>query len=242
MQSISILSAAVAAALVVVPSFGAELREQPKAVLELFTSQGCNSCPQADALFETLSQRKDLITLAYHVDYWDYIGWKDTFGSPENTERQRGYAKSWGSSRIFTPQLVVNGRAGVVGSRPGEVNGAIGGARLQVPVDLTIADGMIEIDVAGLAGGHDATVWLVTYADRQQVSIERGENAGKVIDYISVVTGKQVLGMWDPKDGSSFKLPLAELLTKGSDGLVVMIQEENKGLPGPIVGAASYQL
>ena len=94
-----------------------ELRVMPKAVVELFTSQGCSSCPPADALLRRAGAAPDLIALAYHIDYWDYIGWPDSFGSKDNSDRQRAYAESWGSSRVFTPQLIVNGAEGVVGSR-----------------------------------------------------------------------------------------------------------------------------
>src|SRR3954447_16818419 len=95
--------AAAAAMLMVVPAAGAEVRDHPKAVLELFTSQGCSSCPQADARLGDLGKHPDLITLAYHVDYWDYIGWVDTFGAKANTDLQRAYAQSWGSSMVYTP-------------------------------------------------------------------------------------------------------------------------------------------
>jgi hypothetical protein len=242
MKSFSWIAAAAAAALAVVPTPAAELRQQPKAVLELFTSQGCSSCPNADALLTRLSQRKDLITLAYHVDYWDYIGWEDTFGSAENSEFQREYARSWGSTRIYTPQMIINGRTGVIGSRTGEVDGAIDNAKLDLPVSLTVDGGMLEVLVGARAGAREATIWLVTYKDSEIVDIERGENAGKSMDYTTIVTGRQVLGMWEPDGGSHLKLPLKELMANGSNGAVILIQEEADGLPGPILGAASVQL
>ncbi|MEO6396206.1 MAG: DUF1223 domain-containing protein [Devosia sp.] len=243
MKSLPWILAAAAALLAAAPATGGEIRQQPKAVLELFTSQGCNSCPDADALLISLSQRKDLITLAYHVDYWDYIGWKDTFGAAANSERQRDYVKAWGSSRIFTPQLVVNGRSGVVGSNQKDVTGAINGAaRLSVPVALELGGDMLEVSVGGKPGGREAVIWIVTYTDKAAVQISRGENAGKTVDYTSIVTGKQVLGMWEPENGSHFRLPLAELMEGGSNGAVILVQEERDGLPGPIVGAASVQL
>ena len=231
-----------AAALVALPVQAAELRQSPKAVLELFTSQGCNSCPKADALLTELSKRKDLITLAYHVDYWDYVGWKDTFGSTENSDLQRAYAKSWGSSRIFTPQLVVNGQSGVLGSRQKDVAAALEGAHLSLPVTLALNNDVLEIGAEGVAGGREAMVWLVTYKDAAKVAIESGENAGATMNYTSIVTGKQVLGMWEPGSGAHLKLPLKELLADGSNGLVILIQQDINGLPGPILGAASIQL
>src|SRR5215217_5623425 len=102
----------------------------PKAVVELFTSQGCSSCPPADALLTALADREDVVALAYHVDYWDYVGWKDTFAQEAYSDRQRAYAKSWGSSRIYTPQIVVNGAKAVVGSRRNEVQDAVDQAAL----------------------------------------------------------------------------------------------------------------
>ena len=110
MRSFPPLSAVAAAALLVAPATAAEIREHPRAVLELFTSQGCSSCPKADLKFQDLGKQADLITLAYHVDYWDYIGWTDTFGRKENSDLQRAYAESWKSSRIYTPQMIVNGQ------------------------------------------------------------------------------------------------------------------------------------
>src|ERR1700744_5436214 len=90
------------------PAAAEQVKTAPKAVLELFTSQGCSSCPPADALPPTLAQRPDVIALAYHVDYWDYIGWTDTFGAKANTDRQKAYATAWNEASIYTPELVVN--------------------------------------------------------------------------------------------------------------------------------------
>src|SRR5690606_4371889 len=117
----------------------------PRAVVELFTSQGCSSCPPADALLTSLSERDDVVALAYHVDYWDYIGWEDTFGDKGFSDRQRGYAKSWGSSRIFTPQMVINGAEGVVGSRRDEVQDALTSAQLPLSLSLGVHGDMLKL-------------------------------------------------------------------------------------------------
>src|SRR5688500_13075716 len=131
-----------------VPSTTAEsVRARPKAVVELFTSQGCAQCPPADALLTSLAEEGDVIALAYHVDYWDYVGWEDTFGKADYSDRQRAYAKSWGSSRIYTPQMVVNGDKGVVGSRRNEVHGALDRATLPLSVDITKQGDMLKIAV-----------------------------------------------------------------------------------------------
>ena len=226
----------------VAPAHAGDVRVNPKAVVELFTSQGCSSCPKADALFSELGKRKDLIALAWHVDYWDYIGWADTFAEPDNAERQRAYAQAWGSSRIYTPQLIVNGAKGVVGSRDKEVSGAIDEAALTVPVGLKLSGDTLEVTVDPKAGDTAAVVWLVTYKDHAAVLIERGENAGKTVDYDQIVTGKQMLGMWDAASGTRLKLPVSELKADGSNGAVILVQSDKGGLPGPILGAAQIQL
>jgi hypothetical protein len=241
MQSISLL-VAVVAALAAAPALAAEVRDHPKAVLELFTSQGCSSCPMADAKLGELGKSPDLITLAYHVDYWDYIGWVDTFGSKANSDLQKSYAQSWGSSRIYTPELVVNGKRGVVGSRQKDVTDALGSVSLTIPVALAIGNKMLEVTVGPQAGGGDAVVWLVTFKDHAQVVIERGENAGKTMDYTQIVTGRQMLGAWDPASGLHLKLPLSELEANGGNGAAIVVQADKDGLPGEILGAASITL
>ena len=242
MRSISLLLAAGAAVLLSAPGVAGEVRANPRAVVELFTSQGCSSCPKADAMFNELGKRSDVVALAWHVDYWDYIGWPDTFGAAENSDRQRGYAEGWGSARIYTPQMVINGRTGVVGSRDREVAGAIEAAVLSLPVAVTLKSDMVEVTIGPQAGGSDAMVWLVTFKDRSQVMIERGENAGKTFDYTQIVTGKQMLGMWDAAAGTHLKLPLSALQADGSNGAAILVQSEKDGVPGPILGAASIQL
>ncbi|HZY49465.1 MAG TPA: DUF1223 domain-containing protein [Devosia sp.] len=242
MQSFSVLSAVVAAALLVAPATAAEVRAHPRAVLELFTSQGCSSCPKADLKFGDLSKQTDLITLAYHVDYWDYIGWTDTFGRKENSDLQKAYAASWKSSRIYTPQLIVNGQKGVVGSRDKDVTDALGAATLAVPIEIAVGDKMFDVTVGPGASGTEAAVWLVTFKDHAQVRIDRGENAGRTMDYTQIVTGRQMLGMWDPAAGTHLRLPLSELQVEGSNGAAILLQGDKDGLPGPILGAASVRL
>jgi hypothetical protein len=222
------------------PAMAGETRDKPKAVLELFTSQGCSSCPPADAMLEQMSKNPDYIALAYHVDYWDYIGWPDTYGTKANSDRQRDYAASWGSSRIFTPQMVVNGIKGVVASRKSDVESAIDSGSLHLPVALSSTDDMLEVAIAGDDSMEPAVVWLVSFIDRADVEITRGENEGKTVAYTQIVTGRQALGMWEPASGAHFKLPLAEVLPEPANGAVIMVQQERNGLPGRILGASSY--
>jgi hypothetical protein len=218
-----------------------DVKTNPRAVLELFTSQGCSSCPPADSLLTTLGQRPDVITLAYHVDYWDYIGWTDTFGAKANTDRQRAYATAWNADSIYTPELVVNGARDIIGSRKDEIDTALGAASLPIPVDLkTDGDDMLDVSIAGRSGEKESGVWLVTYIDKANVAVERGENAGKTLSYSQVVTGRHILGMWDPQTGAHLKLPLDEVLAAPSDGAAILVQSEHNGVPGPIMGAASF--
>ncbi|HQZ13284.1 MAG TPA: DUF1223 domain-containing protein [Devosia sp.] len=217
-----------------------ELKQSPRAVVELFTSQGCSSCPKADAMLKDMAAKPDIIALAYHVDYWDYVGWSDTFGSKAHSDHQRDYAESWGSSRIFTPQMVVNGKKGVVASRSRDVGSAIDAATLQLPVALKSAGDTLEIDIPADPRFTDGVVWLVTFIDHADVKIGRGENEGKTIGYSQIVTGRQVLGMWEPGAGAHLKLPLGEVLTPPANGAVIMVQQENAGLPSTILGAASF--
>ncbi len=223
------------------PAAAETLRAHPKAVVELFTSQGCASCPPADALLTSLAEDEGVIALAYHVDYWDYVGWPDTFGSADNSDLQRSYAKGWNSSRIYTPQMVINGTKDVVGSRRNEVQSALDAAALDLPVDITTSNRMLKIAVPPRAGEQDAVVWLVTYRDRAEVQIDSGENAGKSMVYTQVVTKRQLLGMWEAATGAQLKLPLDEVLDDTSSGVAVLVQQDNDGLPGPIIGAAAFE-
>jgi hypothetical protein len=230
-----------ALAMLAAPASAESMRARPKAVVELFTSQGCSSCPPADALLTGLAQDEDVIALAYHVDYWDYVGWKDTFAHTEFSDRQRAYAESWGSSRIYTPQMVVNGEKGVVGSRRNDVHRAIDGAALPLQVDISRHNDMLKVAIPAQQGLGDAVVWLVTYLDRSEIAIDKGENAGKTMVYTQVVTGRQPLGMWEGASGASLKLPIPEVLAETSTGIAVIVQQEQDGLPGPILGAAAFE-
>lgn len=235
-----ILAAATIAIGLGLPVVADEVKEGPKAVLELFTSQGCSSCPPADELFADLAKRPDIIALAYHVDYWDYIGWTDTFATKDYSDRQRAYAKSRGSSRIYTPQLIVNGSEGVVASHRDDVTGAVQAAMLDLDVELEPVSDTLKITIPGRDGLGEAVVWLVCFRDRAAVTIERGENEGKTISYAQIVMGRQALGMWDPRTGASLKLPLKEVMPDRANGVAIIVQQEKNGLPGPILGAASF--
>ncbi|GHA24143.1 hypothetical protein GCM10007989_19740 [Devosia pacifica] len=222
------------------PSVAMQVRETPRAVVELFTSQGCASCPPADKLLTELAAHEDIVALAFHVDYWDYIGWPDTFGTEANSDRQRDYAAGRGSSRIYTPQIVVNGTTDVVGSRAGEVHSALEAARLELPVHLSLENDMLAISIPGQAGLEKAMIWLVTYIDQAKVAIERGENAGKSMLYSQIVTGVHPMGTWEPGAGAMIRMPIGEMLAGDTNGLAVLVQQDHEGMPGRILGAGLF--
>ena len=168
-------------------------------VVELFTSQGCSSCPPADEMLHELAAHDDVIALAFHVDYWDYIGWRDTFGSAENTARQNAYARAAGSRTVYTPQFVVGGVDHVIGARAVELMNTINAHRSVasgVALDVELDGGMMSLR-AQTQNAQEMTVQLIRYAPSQTVAINRGENAGATIVYSNTVMGWSVLTDWD---------------------------------------------
>lgn len=218
--------------------------QRPLGVVELFTSQGCSSCPAADAFIAELAQKGQVIALAYHVDYWDYLGWKDTLASPENTERQYDYMRAFGARSVYTPQAVINGRAHVSGAdraavetRLGQMAGA--GEGMVVGIKVSRDGSAIKIE-AGPASGTkiEAHVTLVYFDPPQPVAIDRGENKGKTVTYWNAVTGAYSAGMWHG-EAARFELPASEIAKKGEGGCAVLLQSVGEdGAPGPILGAA----
>ncbi|MCR8726309.1 DUF1223 domain-containing protein [Frigidibacter sp. ROC022] len=206
----------------------------PLVVVELYTSQGCSSCPPADALLEKLAARSDVLALALHVDYWDYIGWKDTFASPQYTQRQKLYARAAGHRTIYTPQMVIEGQDHVVGFRPMEVADLISRHRDVAPeAGITLSrDGdqlTVRLSPTGKVSGP-LVVQLIRFTPSQDVEIERGENAGKRIHYANVVTEWSRIGEWDGRADMAIEAPAA-----GDAGVAVIVQKKDMG---PIVAAA----
>ena len=189
----SVLSVLAAAMLSVATSAAA----QSPVVVELYTSQGCSSCPPADAIFAELAQRDDVIALALHVDYWDYIGWKDEFAVPAFADRQRSYAAAAHRRSIYTPQMVVNGQTDIVGARPMELSEAIAKhAAMPSPVtlDVTRQGDALKISAQNTGAAGNMVVQLVRYTPMSNTRITRGENAGMTLDYANVARDWQVLG------------------------------------------------
>jgi hypothetical protein len=216
--------------------------DQPVGVVELFTSQGCSSCPPADAVLNDLARSGEVVALGYHVDYWDYLGWKDTLGRPENTARQNDYGKFFGSRSVYTPQAVINGRTHVNGAKREAVEGALArmkaaGDGLTIDIDITRSADSIMIDADGAPGGRGKAHLVLVYFDpTRPIVIERGENKGRTISYANPVTGVQTVGMWHGRP-VRFEFPQSEVAKKG--GCAVLLQTVSAdGLPGPILGAA----
>ena len=218
-----------------------------KSVIELFTSQGCSSCPPADKLIgEYVANRPDVLALSYNVDYWDYLGWKDTLASPENTQRQRDYAQARGDGQVYTPQAVIDGRTHAVGSRAPQIEAALDkyADGLPVPLSLSTTADAITVNIGKTPEGEmpHATLWLVMYAREVTVPIERGENTGRTITYNNVVKKLRPIAMWKG-ESMSVDLPKSEFKHAGADRCAVLLQTETKdGLPGPILGAATLKM
>ncbi|MBN9022582.1 MAG: DUF1223 domain-containing protein [Rhizobiales bacterium] len=213
-----------------------------KAVLELFTSQGCSSCPPADAMLGDYAGRDDILALSFPVDYWDYLGWKDTLASHDNTLRQKGYAEARGDRQVYTPQIVVNGATHVVGSNRQQIESALRTSP-PLPVPITMKAGTdsttVTIGAADLPGHQKGTIWLAMYDDPVTVPIERGENTGKSVTYYNVVRKLRPIAMWKGKE-VTVDLPKSELDQAEVSRCAVILQTEGEnGLPGPILGAAN---
>ncbi|NND50723.1 MAG: DUF1223 domain-containing protein [Rhizobiales bacterium] len=212
-----------------------------KVVVELFTSQGCSSCPPADALMGKLAERDELIVLSLPVDYWDFLGWQDTLADPANSQRQRDYARNRGDSHVYTPQVVIGGLDHAVGSSLKQIEDKIAAAREeqeQHSVDIAVAEqgGTIIVNIEGDQpdAAEDATIWLVLYRSAIPVKIGRGENTGNTITYYNVVTEMTPIGMWHGTP-ARFELPKSELTRGESDGCAVLVQGRDTG---PILAAA----
>jgi hypothetical protein len=220
----------------------ASAQNPPATVVELFTSQGCDSCPPADKLLGELSGREDILALSFNVDYWDYLGWKDTLASPENTARQQAYSRSMKNRRIYTPQMVIGGAIDAVGSDRSGVARAITAeqSRKMPRIDVHFAkkDGMTLVQITGAAYANEATIWLVRYNRETLVRIRRGENAGKDITYHNVVKDYKSLGLWR---GHSMEIALDTKALKngGADSCAILVQLNGNG---PIVGAKQMYL
>ncbi|HML14225.1 MAG TPA: DUF1223 domain-containing protein [Xanthobacteraceae bacterium] len=213
---------------------------EPRAVVELFTSQGCSSCPPADQLLGELARDPSLIALSLPIDYWDYIGWKDTLAKPRHTARQRFYAKARGDGDVFTPQVVINGVTYAAGNDRVAIEHAIAksrreGAVLTLPVDLKVGDGKLNVGIPSAPEKTGGEVWLCAIGTAIPVTITRGENRGQTLTYHNVVRRWLKLGDWNGF-ARTFSVPLTDL--EGSDAAAVIVQAGTVDHPGAMLGAA----
>jgi hypothetical protein len=198
-------------------------------VVELFTSQGCNSCPPADAYLAELARQPGILALAYHIDYWDQLGWRDPFSSPAATARQRAYARALGLRTIYTPQMVINGRTDAVGSDRQQVAAAIAaGGGPALPVALEADGGALAIRVG--TGTGRGRIWLMEFDLSHETQIRGGENRGRTLVNVNIVRSVEELGAWG---GASVEFTRPR--PPGGTGSAVLLQSES----GAILGAAS---
>ena len=222
---------------------------EPRAVVELFTSQGCSSCPPADRIIGELAKDPSVIALSLPIDYWDYLGWKDTLADSRFSARQKAYSQMRGEREVYTPQVVVNGSAHVIGSDRARIESAIEDTKkadgvMSVPISMALAGKQINISVAasgkGAAMAH-GEVWICSISKAVPIAIGRGENRGREITYHNVVRNLLKVGDWNGSSGS-WTVPLENISREGVDAAVVFVQDGNHDKPGPMLGAAYTSL
>lgn len=218
----------------------AALAEPVKGVVELFTSQSCSSCPPADKVFGEVIKREGVLGLAFHVDYWNYLNWKDTFSSADSTRRQYDYAKSLHSSQVYTPQLIVNGKHVVSAGSPEKLVNVMAEAgsvkALPVKVDAELEGGRLIVSAG--TGTGEANLVVAVFDKHETVKVERGENGGRVLNYHNAVTALRTVGMWKGEE-LKIELPSREYLAQKGQGCAVLLQRLTpEGTPGEIIGAA----
>jgi hypothetical protein len=227
------------AVLVVLPA-----QAEPRAVIELFTSQGCSSCPAADKLIAEYSRDPSIIALSLAVDYWDYLGWKDTLALHGHSSRQRAYAKARGDREVYTPQVVVDGAVHALGSDKAAIEKAMRQTREQsspllLPVTIEQAGDKLTVHVAASKDEKgQAEVWLCPITKSIPVAIGRGENSGHTLTYTNVVRRWIKLGDWTGK-AETFSVPVKDVLqTDNIDSAAVVVQTGVASAPKLMLGAA----
>jgi hypothetical protein len=213
-------------------------------VIELYTSQGCSSCPPADKLLGEIARNPNVIAISLPVDYWDYIGWKDTFGKAAHTARQKGYAKARGDGQVYTPQAVIDGVAHAVGSDVNAIRKAAAAAHgksgaMSVSIKVAESGGGLNVELGAASAGAptQAQLVLIRVIKSIEVTIGRGENSGRTIAYTNVGRSATRIGEWtgEPK---SFSIPKETMTGGDADGWVLLLQAGNSKEPGPILAAA----
>ena len=227
--------------------WSAPARADPRAVVELFTSQGCSSCPPADKLLGELARDSSIVAISLPIDYWDYLGWKDTLALPGHANRQRAYARARSDREVYTPQVVVNGAIHALGSDKAAIERAIaqsgGNAGLTLPISMSVADGTLTVNVpTGKNQQGNGEVWLCPLTKSIPVAVGRGENNGRTITYYNVVRRWIKLGDWKGK-ADSFRVPVADITSIANvDAVAVVVQDGVASAPGVMLGAAVTSL
>lgn len=232
-------------AMLAVLAVSARADERPPVVVELFTSQGCNSCPPADLYLGELAKRPGLLALAFHVDYWNYIGWTDPFGRPWSSARQRGYQKSLNERFVYTPQMVVNGAAQGIGSERETIDGLIrAAAAAPAPPHPEIRllrrqDGALLVELGAAKSPRDAPadIWLVGFDRMHHTPILRGENEGQTLTDYNAVRFYRRIGAW-PGWSLELVVPAGDMAAMGDCDIAVLVQAA--GL-GPILTATQLE-
>jgi hypothetical protein len=203
------------------------------AVVELYTSQGCSSCPPADALLGVLSQMPNVLALAFHVDYWDSIGWRDHFALPMARERQRRYVETLGLSSAFTPQMVVDGRGSFVGSDKPRILAAMAEPLITIPILIDVARGELIVTVPERPDQGRYDVNLIAYLPQAATNVGRGENSGRTLQEFNIVRQFRTLGVWNGQE-SVFRAAVNSFPADATR-VAVLLQRNQQG---PIVGSA----
>ena len=206
-------------------------------VLELFTSQGCSSCPPADAYIGELSQRKDVLALSFHVDYWDGLGWKDPFSLALSTERQRVYAASQGRASVYTPEVVIDGKDDFVGTDRRNIGRALATVRTGVPVELSLQEPDVVVELSAQEHAVPSDVLMVAYLRKAATPIGLGENAGRTLQEFNIVRGIISLGRWKGA-AAKFRTRLS-LLPRDATDVAILVQSTGEHR---VIGAATRAL
>jgi hypothetical protein len=201
--------------------------QSPPVLVELFTSEGCSSCPPADRVLQELSRRADVLPLAFHVTYWDRLGWPDTLGDSRFDQRQRAYAKLLGSSGVYTPQMVIQGRVDVVGSEHDRVLAVLDRVHERAPAAPITFDGDHAL-LPAHSLEHPAHLWLAAFDAHHTIPVTRGENAGRTLEHANAVRDFIELGSWDGV-ARAVDLPLERLRSAGRTGLALVAQDDQTG-------------
>ena len=206
-------------------------------VLELYTSEGCSSCPPAETFVGELAQRPDVLALAFHVDYWDDLGWRDRFGLPESASRQRIYAKALGLSSVYTPQAIIDGRTDIVGSDAPAIDRRLSETRSGIGVTIAVRGGEVQIDVIPQDRAAPSDIVLIAYRRNAVTAIGRGENSGRTLTEFNIVRAIRTLGSWDGRR-QQYRGSVESLPGDATD-VAVLVQASGQG---PIIGAATCAL